>query len=90
MQPLPNPHAFRRDASPLTGNVSGVYFLFDGEELVYVGEGWNCLLRVAEHTRKESDKRFTHWAFLAVESSTERKALERALRSHYSPRLNRV
>jgi len=69
--------------------VAGVYFLFDGEELVYVGEGWNCLLRVAEHTRKESEKRFTHWAFLPIDSPTERKALERELRSRYATRFNK-
>jgi hypothetical protein len=33
---------------PLSGTCSGVYFLFHGKELVYVGQGWNCFLRVAE------------------------------------------
>ena len=45
-------HSLRTNAVQRLGNVSGVYFLFDGDELVYIGQGWNCLLRVAEHTRK--------------------------------------
>lgn len=78
-----------RAASPLQGARSGVYFLFAGEELVYVGEGWNCLLRVAEHTRKESTKSFLSWNFLPVDDRYERKALERQLRHQYKPRFNR-
>jgi len=38
------------ESRKLEGNCQGVYFLFDGEELVYVGKSWNCLLRIAEHT----------------------------------------
>ncbi len=86
----PDPNALRASACPLEGNVSGVYFLYDEDELVYIGQGWNCLLRVAEHTRKESDKRFTHWSFVAVASESERKALERELRLMHSPRYNKV
>lgn len=43
------------------------------DELVYIGQGWNCVLRVAEHTRKDSDKVFTHWSFFPVENESERK-----------------
>ena len=87
---LPDPHALRANAAVLGGHVSGVYFLFDDDELVYIGQGWNCFLRVAEHTRKESDKRFTHWTFWPVESETERKTLERDLRKQHSPRHNKI
>ena len=90
MSALPDPHLLRTTAVPLGGHVSGVYFLYDGEELVYIGQGWNCLLRVAEHTRKESDKRFTHWTFTLVESESERKALERELRRLHAPKYNKV
>jgi len=74
----------------LSGAVSGVYFLYAGDELVYVGQGWNCLLRVAEHTRKESEKLFTHWSFVEVQDPVERKALEKRLRAELKPRYNRI
>ena len=75
---------------PLGGSCSGVYFLYDGDELVYIGQGWNCLLRVAEHTRKESDKVFTHWSFHPVPDEAERKSLERQLRAKFKPKFNRI
>lgn len=67
-----------------------MYFLYDNDELVYVGQGWNCLLRVAEHTRKDSDKVFTHWSFLPVPDESLRKSLEKELRAALKPRFNRV
>jgi excinuclease UvrABC nuclease subunit len=75
---------------PIDGVCSGVYFLYQGDELVYIGQGWNCLLRVAEHTRKDSDKVFTHWSFFPVQDESERKQLERELRARHKPRFNRV
>lgn len=83
-------HSLRTNAVQRLGNVSGVYFLFNGDELVYIGQGWNCLLRVAEHTRKDSDKMFTHWNFIEIQSDTERKDVERELRRIHSPKHNRV
>jgi excinuclease UvrABC nuclease subunit len=79
----------RRNAIPLKGANSGIYVLFENDELVYVGEGWNCLLRVAEHTRKDSTKVFTSWNFVAVSDETERKALELELRIKFRPKYNR-
>jgi len=90
MTEIPKPSSLRRAAAALVGNVSGVYFLFEGDELVYIGEGWNCFLRVAEHTRKESTKKFTHWSYLEIPSRSERKIVERTLRAQYSPRYNKV
>ncbi len=65
--------ALRQSSYETVGHESGVYFLFQGEDLVYIGEGWNCFLRVAEHTRKDSDRVFTHWNFVPVESKEERR-----------------
>lgn len=73
----------------VSGACSGVYFLFNDNELVYIGEGWNCFLRVAEHTRKESEKVFTRWNFIPIEDEKERKALERALRDQFKPMYNK-
>ncbi len=75
---------------PLQGPCSGLYFLYDSDELVYIGQGWNCLLRVAEHTRKDSDKIFTHWSFLPIEDPVERKQLEFELRRKHKPKFNRI
>lgn len=80
----------QRTSMPLLGNCSGVYFLFHDEALVYVGQGWNCLLRVAEHTRKDSDKVFTSWSFIPVDDQRERKELELQLRASLKPKYNKM
>lgn len=77
--------ALQRSSFETLGHTSGVYFLFQGEELVYVGEGWYCFLRVAEHTRKDSERVFTHWNFVSIEGKEERKAVKRELRSNHRP-----
>lgn len=74
----------------LTGACSGVYFLFQDDELVYIGQGWNCLLRVAEHTRKDSVKQFNHWNFIPIDDERERKACEAELRAKYKPKFNLI
>lgn len=73
----------------LTGNVSGVYFLYHHDEVVYVGQGWNCLLRVAEHTRKESTIEFTSWSYIPIEGKQLRRNEEKRLIEEYQPRYNR-
>ncbi len=80
----------KSSSQKLTGNCSGVYFLFNENKLVYVGQSWNCLLRVAEHTRKDSDKKFTNWNFIEIKSEKERKQREQELRDTLKPKYNRV
>ncbi len=82
--------ALHRSSKPLVGNVSGLYFLFNGPELVYIGKGWNCLLRIAEHTRKNSDKNFTSWEFVPIADEAEYSRLERELIQQHSPRYNKT
>jgi len=74
----------------LEGNCSGIYLLFDGQELVYIGKGWNCLLRVAEHTRKESKKKFTSWNYLCTENDQTRDKLEKELIQSHKPKYNKT
>jgi len=74
----------------LEGNCNGIYFLFDEQELVYIGRGWNCLLRVAEHTRKDSDKKFTSWNYMYIENNQERNNMERTLIQTYKPKYNKA
>jgi len=73
----------------LEGNTGGVYFLFNNDELVYIGKGWNCLLRVAEHTRKDSNKVFNSWRYTEVIDSKKRGELERELIRKYKPIYNK-
>ncbi len=82
--------ALQVTSQPLTGNCSGVYFLFDEHELVYVGQGWNCFLRVAEHTRRDSDKIFTNWNFIKIKSEKERKQFEQEVINRFKPKYNKV
>lgn len=78
----------KSSAFPLVGNEKGVYLLFEADDLVYVGKGWNCLLRVAEHTRKDSNKIFTSWNFIPVECTEELRLLEIKLIKENSPKYN--
>jgi excinuclease UvrABC nuclease subunit len=74
----------------LQGACSGVYFLFHNNELVYIGQGWNCFLRVAEHTRKESEKIFDRWSYIRIDAETERKSVECELVKTHKTKYNRI
>lgn len=63
---------------------SGIYALFDGHELVYIGQSVNVNSRVAQH----SGKHFTHAAYIAVPVE-KLDEMERALLNLFTPRLNR-
>lgn len=78
----------RLDSTPLPGACSGVYFLFSKDDLLYIGEGGNCALRVAEHTRNPY-KPFASYAVIPVDDEQERKTLERRLRGQFRPPYNR-
>ncbi len=87
---IPDILELSRSSTTISGVCSGVYFLFNQKKLVYIGESWNCFLRVAEHTRKESDKKFTHWNFIPIEDEKERREVERSLRDIFKPEHNRI
>ncbi len=73
----------------LTGNVPGIYTLWKNDEIVYIGRRWNCLLRVAEHTRKDSNKEFTHWSFEEVPLEQQHAREAHLIRNH-QPRYNKT
>jgi excinuclease UvrABC nuclease subunit len=77
---------------PQSGVCSGVYFLFDKDELVYIGSGWNCFLRVAEHTRKEQTHRvnFTRWNFKPITGKENYVREEKRLIKKYQPKGNKA
>ena len=85
-----NLEELKRKSVSLAGACSGVYFLFNKDDLVYVGQGWNCFLRVAEHTRKDNFKEFTSWSFIHIEDETTRKDLEKQLRKEINTKYNKV
>jgi hypothetical protein len=85
-----DPVSLRVWAQELRGKVAGVYLLYDGDELVYVGHSWNCMLGVAEQTRKERPKHFTHWNFIPLSSEDDRRAFQRELVREYSPKYNKT
>lgn len=62
---------------------SGVYFLLDGNEIVYVGQAKNVYVRISCHT----DKRFDRYAFVPCSLNALDKV--ESLYIHYlRPRLN--
>lgn len=64
--------------------ISGVYYLFRNEQLVYIGESACVFSRITEHI-KEGVKEFTHFKYEACEN---RKELERSLIRKYRPIYN--
>lgn len=60
----------------------GVYFLFDDDELIYIGSSINVHLRVAQHT-----KTFTSYSFIKMPIKKARK-LEKMYIKHYKPKYN--
>lgn len=66
--------------------VSGVYFLFDAGELVYVGQSINVFARVASHTKAQ---RFDRYAFLPCPPGKLLEEEARMIRI-FQPRNNRA
>lgn len=65
--------------------ISGIYFLYQGEELIYIGKSKNIFGRVGSHCAH--GREFDSWTYAPVEQDeilqAERKAIEK-----YRPRLN--
>jgi excinuclease UvrABC nuclease subunit len=80
----------KKTAKKLEGNTPGIYFLFNDDELVYIGKGWNCLLRVAEHTRRDSNKVFTSWEYVQIDDKEKYDELEKSLIREFRPQYNRT
>ena len=41
--------------------IIGIYFLFNGENVCYIGQSTNIFNRIADHSR---DKTFTHYGYI--------------------------
>ena len=82
-----NMKKLKQNCFPLTGVCSGVYLLFNNDDLVYVGQSWNCFLMVAEQTRTE--KIFTSWNFIPETDEIKQKDLKKKLITEYNTQYNR-
>jgi len=68
-------------------HIIGVYFLFDGDDLVYVGQSRNVLYRVGGHLK--SIKEFDSYGVVECEAD-QLDSLEAAYIKRYQPILNTV
>jgi hypothetical protein len=66
--------------------VIGIYFLFDGEDLVYVGQSNNVLSRVQTHAAKSVQ--FDRYAVVECQLN-ELNELEGKYITQYKPKLNK-
>lgn len=64
--------------------VEGVYFLYDGDELVYIGQSNNVMMRIGEHI-KEGVKEFDRFEFYPTVDKTR---LEGFLIQMFKPKYN--
>lgn len=63
--------------------IRGIYFLFDEDVVVYIGQAINILRRITEHI----DKTFTSYSYIEC-SDVEMNLLERKYIETYSPKYN--
>jgi len=63
-----------------------VYFLYDGDEIVYIGQSKEVFGRIASHVR-DGEKQFDSFAIIHV-SAVELDAVEKANIEAYRPRYN--
>lgn len=70
---------------------SGVYALFSGDKIVYVGESKDVYRRISEHTfgrRKTPPKIFDYWEYIEVDDDWNRRRLESAMIAFFQPYYN--
>ena len=65
--------------------VSGIYFLLQGEKLVYVGETSCVITRIMQH---QQDKEFDGFRFLRIDNVERRLELEAVYIRRYAPKYN--
>ena len=65
----------------------GIYFLYDGDELVYVGQAENVLVRLSAH-RKETSKEFDSFSWISMPNGNLNQTKAEYI-SQYRPRLNK-
>ena len=69
-------------AKSLPVNLTGVYFLLDNEEVVYIGQSVNIFSRILDHQR--GNKKFTDFKYIECEKE-ELNRLEYMYYQKYNP-----
>lgn len=77
--------AIHKAPPKIPSKLSGVYFLFQGDELVYIGQAVNVLTRIDGHDRKGG---FDSWTYIEVRDPEKRYELEQWAIYTYNPPLN--
>lgn len=70
--------------------MSGIYFLFDADEIVYVGQAWNIENRIRSHV-SEGVKVFDSYAHLSIDgggSQSEMDSVEAYFIYKFQPKYN--
>jgi len=84
-----NPDFAKIDALKFFG-ISGIYFLYDKNELVYIGESRCIISRVSCHY-EDSEKQFDKFTFsVFVGTNDARKRKEKALIRRFKPKYNNI
>ena len=71
--------------------IAGVYFLFDGKEIVYVGQSADIFRRIYEHSSgraKGEKKKFDTWEYIEITDEAERFRVENFLILSLRPKYN--
>ena len=71
--------------------IAGVYFLFDGKEIVYVGQSADIFRRIYEHSSgraKGEKKKFDTWEYIEISDEAERFRAEHLLILALRPKYN--
>lgn len=68
-------------------NLSGVYFLYQDSQIVYVGESGCILSRIKQHTE---DKDFNRFTYMLISCPDMRKVRERDMIRKHRPKYNTV
>lgn len=65
----------------------GIYFLYNDDELVYIGKSQNIFQRIGSHI-KEGIKEFNNWDYQEIDNENERSELEGYLINVFKPKYN--
>ena len=71
--------------------IAGVYFLFDGKDIVYVGQSADIFRRIYEHSSgraKGEKKKFDTWEYIEIPDEAERFRAENLLILALRPKYN--
>lgn len=69
----------------LTG---GIYFLYDNDNLVYIGKSSNIFYRIGTHIHQQL-KKFDSWEYQIIEDEEERSNMEGYLIDIFKPKYNK-